>query len=338
MTHIERLQTIGIRRFRIGKRAFRYQTADGRDVPRKDLARINALRIPPAWTEVAINPAPSGQLQAIGKDVAGRWQYIYHANHVKRQERLKYQRLTEFGASLPVMRQEIARQLRQTGLQRQRVLACILKIVSRSFLRPGSEVYANEHGSFGITTLRSKHVAARGDQVVFDFSGKSGVPQHRELRDRQVAQVIKELLKRPGRRVFQYEAEDGTYVRIAPRDLNSYIKEVMGEPFTAKDFRTWAGTLVCASALARMNSNGEAGLAVKKKLRLALTETAKVLGNTPAVCRSSYVCPAIIKQFEKGRLVPHHFDSVEDLINYRGTSLHPVEKALLRFLKNGSRA
>src|SRR5262245_56613454 len=126
MTHIERLQTIGIRRYRYGKRAFRYQAADGNDVARKDLARINALRIPPAWTEVAINPASSGQLQAIGKDFAGRWQYIYHSDHVKRQERLKYQRLTEFGASLPALRQAIARHLRQPGLRRERVLACIL--------------------------------------------------------------------------------------------------------------------------------------------------------------------------------------------------------------------
>src|SRR5215813_1660291 len=338
MTHIERLQRIGIHRYRLGKRSFRYQAANGSDINRNDLARINALRIPPAWTDVAINPAQTGRVQVIGKDIAGRWQYLYHADHVKRQERAKYERLTDFGASLPAMRQSITRHLRQPGLRRERVLACILRILSLSFLRPGSEVYANEHGSFGITTLRSKHVATRGDNVSFDFSGKSGVQQHRELRDRQVARVVKDLLKRPGWRVFRYEDDSGAFVKVAPHDLNAYIKEVMGDRFTAKDFRTWAGTLVCASALARINSNGRGHLAPKQKVRLALNETAKALGNTPAVCRTSYVCPSILEQFERGKLVTHHFNSIDELIGYRGTSLHPAEKALLGFLKNGSRA
>lgn len=333
MTHIERLQQRGIRRNRTGSRGFTYRTVDGGAVHAADKARIEALRIPPAWTDVAINPARNGRLQAIGKDAAERWQYIYHADHVKTQERKKFQRLVHFGATLPTMRRTVARHLRQSGLPRERVLACILRILALSFLRPGSEIYANEHGSYGITTLRSKHVKARGDLIVFDFSGKSGVQQHHELRNGPATRVIKELLKRSSRRVFQYEDADGQRGNVSPRHINAYIKEVMGDRFTAKDFRTWAGTLVCASALARASMDGASSLSAKAKVRLALVETARVLGNTPAVCRSSYVWPSILNRFEKGRVVPR-FATPDELMAYRGIRLHPAEKALLQFLKS----
>lgn len=335
MTHIERLQQHGIHRIPHSKRAFVYQTAHGEKVRAADKERIKALRIPPAWTDVAINSAPGGRVQAIGKDAAGRWQYIYHNDHVRNQERKKFDRLVHFGRSIPVMRRSVANDLRQSGLPRTRLLACILKILSRSFLRPGSEVYANEHGSYGITTLERKHITVRGDRLVFEFTGKSGVQQHHELRDRSVARVIKELLKLPGRRVFQFATDDRNFVKVTPRHINAYIKEMMGERFSAKDFRTWAGTLVCASALARANTNGHQELSENQKVRLALGETAKVLGNTPAVCRGSYVCPLILKRFEKGEVVPRYFKALDQLLAYRGTSLHPAEKALLRFLKNG---
>jgi DNA topoisomerase-1 len=183
--------------------------------------------------------------------------------------------------------------------------------------------------------LETKHVNVKGDRLVFEFSGKSGVQQHHELRNRQVAEVIKELLKLSGRRVFQYESANGELAKVNPRQINAYIKEVMGERFTAKDFRTWAGTLVCASALARTNTDLDSELSAKQKVKLALAETAKVLGNTPAVCRSSYVCPSVINRFAKGQVVPRYFRTLDQLIAYRGNSLHPVEKALLRFLKNG---
>jgi DNA topoisomerase-1 len=250
MTHIERLQHHGIRRIRKTKRAFVYQTDNGGKVRVTDTSRIESLRIPPAWTEVAINRAPAGRLQAVGKDAAGRWQYIYHRDHVRAQERKKFDRLIHFGGSIPAMRHTVAKHLRQSGLPRERVMACILKVLALSFLRPGSEVYANEHGSYGIATLRSRHLTVKGAHLVFDFSGKSGVQQHHELRNRQVANVVKELLKRPGPRVFTYDGDDGKIVKVTPRHINAYIKEVMGDRFTAKDFRTWAG-INCASALAR---------------------------------------------------------------------------------------
>jgi DNA topoisomerase I len=334
MTHIERLQQRGIRRIENRRQGFRYQTADGGKVSASDLTRIAALAIPPAWTNVAINPAPTGRLQAIGKDAAGRWQYLYHADHVRAQERKKFARLIHFGASLPSMRKTVASHLRLSGLPRERVLASVLKILAISFLRPGSEIYANEHGSYGITTLRSKHVSIKGDLVVFDFKGKSGVHQHRELKNKELARVMKELLGLPGRRVFKYAGDDGQLATVTPRHINAYIKEVMGDRFSAKDFRTWAGTLICASALARVSSNGNNGLTTKQKIGLALTETAEALGNTPAVCRSAYVSPEIFMYFEKGLVVSKHLRAVEDLMSYRGKSLHAAERALLRFLKN----
>src|SRR4030095_2515100 len=161
-----------------------------------DLDRINKLRIPPAWTDVCINANAGGAVQAVGKDAAGRWQYLYHETHIRRSEKKKFQRLIEFAESLPAMRRAVTRDLRQTGLTREHVMAGIMRILSSSFIRPGSEVYASENGSYGIATLRPKHVQVKGDTIIFDFRGKSGVKQHREMRDRRGGQLIKELMKK----------------------------------------------------------------------------------------------------------------------------------------------
>ena len=333
MTNLERLQNNGIKRLGTPKRGFRFQSPNGR-LTKADLQRIHDLKIPPAWTEVAINPAAKGRLQVIGKDAAGRWQYLYHENHTRAQELRKFRRLTKFAQAIPNMRKTVARHLRQPGLSRERVLASVLRILSTCFMRPGSEVYANEHGSYGIATLRRKHVNVRGDLVEFDFPGKSGVRQQRQLRDRQVARVIRATLKLPGFNVFKFENGNGQPVAVTRQHINDYIKEVMGESFSAKDFRTWAGTLVCACALARNGQETPASAsAVKKKIVAAIKETAEVLGNTPAVCRSSYVCPEIILSYEKGQMINHCSNSLESLISFRGYGLHKAERALLRFLK-----
>ena len=194
MTNLERLQTIGIKRLGTPKRGFRYQSQNGR-LTLADRQRIYELKIPPAWTDVAINPAAKGRLQVVGKDTAGRWQYLYHENHTRVQELRKFRRLTKFAQAIPQMRATVRRHLKQPGLGRERVLACMLRILSTCFMRPGSEAYASEHGSYGIATLRRKHVTVKGDVVEFDFPGKSGVRQYRQLEDRQVARVIRSLLK-----------------------------------------------------------------------------------------------------------------------------------------------
>ena len=337
MTNLERLQTHGIKRLGTPKRGFRYESNNGR-LTQADLKRIYELKIPPAWTDVAINPATKGRLQAIGKDAAGRWQYLYHESHTRTQELRKFKRITKFAQAIPKMRATVARHLGQKGLGRERVLACVLRILSTCYMRPGSEVYASEHGSYGIATLRRKHVRVKGDVVEFDFPGKSGVRQQRQLRDRQVARVIRSTLKLTGYNVFKYENGEGKIVAVTRRHINEYIKEVMGDSFSAKDFRTWAGTLVCACALAREGGEiPKQKTAKNKRIVAAIKETAEVLGNTPAVCRGSYVCPEIINSFEKGQIIDHYFRSVDDMLAFRGRGLHKSEKALLKFLRRGTK-
>jgi DNA topoisomerase I len=337
MTRIEKLCATGIRRTGSPARGFRYLNADGRRVKGADLSRIEDLKIPPAWTDVCINSAAAGAVQAVGKDAAGRWQYLYHDKHVRHRERKKFQRLIDFAEKLPAMRKAMSKDLRQPGFPRERVMASILRILSMSFIRPGSEIYASENGSFGLATLRPKHVTVKGDSIVFDFPGKSGVRQRREFRDRTTARVVRELLRKPGRDVFKYQNGDEVFVDVKRRHINAYIKEVMGRNFSAKDFRTWAGTLICACALARVQSELNGNRPANKRLVMAaIKETAAALGNTPAVCRSSYICPLIMKSFEKGQVINRHFGSVKELAAYRGTGLHPAERSLLKFLKQAA--
>jgi DNA topoisomerase-1 len=334
MTSIERLQKTGIRRLGSPKSGFRYRQANGKPAGTAHLERIRILRIPPAWRDVAINGSPTGKLQVVGQDAAGRWQYLYHENFVRRQELKKFERIVRFAEALPQMRRTVHRQIKDPVMGREKVLACILRILSTCFMRPGSEVYASENGSYGIATLRPSHIKVKGDLVEFDFPGKSGVQQHRELKDKAVAGVVKALLKVPGVEVFKYKNGDGEFVDIRRSHINEYIKEVMGESFSAKDFRTWAGTLVCACALARAGSEAVAnGRVRKQKVLEAVKETAHVLGNTPAVCRSSYICPVVIDSFERGKIIDNYFSTLQDFISHRGFKLHPAEHSLLKFLK-----
>ena len=337
MTRLEQLQQNGIKRLGSPKRGFRYQQADGKKVNKAERQRIDSLKIPPAWTDVAINPRAAGALQVVGKDAAGRWQYLYHQNHTRRQDTKKFQRIIAFAEALPKMRSTVAAHLRQPDLGRERVMASILRILSTCFIRPGSQVYASENGSYGISTLRPKHVKVKGDVVEFDFPGKSGVRQVRQIKDRQVAKVVRSLLKQPAREVFKYKNGNGEFVDVKRRHITEYIREVMGERFSAKDFRTWAGTLVCACALAKAGTElDEKKTARKRKVVAAIKETAEALGNTPAVCRSSYICPEIINSFETGNIIDRYFNTLNELITYRGRKLHAAEKSLLRFMKKSA--
>ena len=337
MTRYEQLQRTGIHRLGTQRRGFQYKRADGSKIGAADLKRIVALKIPPAWTDVWINSTAGGAVQAIGRDAVGRLQYLYHATHVRRQEAKKFSRVIKFAEALPKMRVAVASQIRQPGLGKETVLAVLLRILSTCFLRPGSQVYASENGSFGLATLRRKHVMVKGDTVEFDFRGKSGVQQTSQLKDRQVAKVVRNLLRHPSREVFKYQNGDGAFVNVTRQHINNHIREVTGEKFSAKDFRTWAGTLICASALARLGTVPMDKKSLRKrKIVEAIKETANVLGNTPAVCRSSYICPEIIQSFEKGRAVSRYFATQNELIKYRGRKLHPAEKSLLNFMKRGA--
>jgi len=337
MTRYEQLQKTGIHRSGTAARGFTYKRADKKRISSADLRRIAELKIPPAWTDVWINALAGGTVQVIGKDAAGRLQYLYHGNQVRRREAKKFKRLIKFAEALPKMRATVASHIKQPGLGKEPVMASILRILSTCFMRPGSQVYASENGSYGLATLRPKHVKIKANVVEFDFPGKSGVRQSRQLKDRQVAKVVRGLLRHPSREVFKYRNGNGQFVNVTRQHINDYIREVMGENFSAKDFRTWAGTLVCACALARIGTEVvEKPTARKRKVVEAIKETAEVLGNTVAVCRSAYICPEIIQNFENGKMIHRYFNTLNELISYRGRKLHAAEKSLLSFMKRNA--
>ena len=331
MTKVEELQRSGIHRLGTPKRGFRWAGAG-----KQDLGRLYELKIPPAWTEVAVSRSPSARLQAIGKDKAGRWQYRYSDRAVVEREQKKYDRLIAFARALPRLRKEIDRGLALPGLPREKVMACILRILSTCFMRPGSEAYAKENGSFGIATLRNRHAAVHGDVVRFDYQGKSGKRQVRELRDRRVAKTVRELKKLPGKDLFQYRSDDGQVVNVTRQMINDEIKRIMGERFSAKDFRTWAGTMICANVLARISSESVKGVTDRRKmLTAAVKETAEQLGNTPAVCKSSYIWPSILSSAYKGDVLESFLPTVEELIGCSGRKRSACEAALLELLSKG---
>jgi DNA topoisomerase-1 len=333
MTVVATLQSDGILRLGGMKSGFRYRYAHGGAPGRRHLDRISALRIPPAWKTVAIDQSPNAWIQAVGKDKAGRWQYLYHERAVARRERRKHRRLIEFTKRLPLLRARVAKDLSRTDYGRERVLACMLRILSICFLRPGSEEYASENGSYGIATLRPRHVEVRGRMVRLRFNGKSGKDHSYEFNDRRIARVVRDLLKAGGRRVFTFQDANGEWKEVRRQHINSYIKEAMGDAFSAKDFRTWAGTITCACALARVGKDAtDSATAVKRKVVAAVKETAEALGNTPAVSRASYISPAIIRAFEAGRLIQQPVGAVSALATTRGR-LNRCERSLIRMLE-----
>jgi DNA topoisomerase-1 len=338
MRIIEQFRQTGIHRLGTKKRGFKYRSAANRRVSAEALQRIQQLKIPPAWNDVWINPAPGGAVQAIGRDAAERWQYLYHADHVRRRKARKFRRLVKFAQALPKMRRMVAAHIRLPGFGKEPVMASILRTLSRCFLRPGSENYASENGSFGLATLRPRHLKVKGSLVEFEFTGKSGVHQQSRIKDRHVARIVRGLLRHPSRQVFKFQNGEGVFVKVTRHHINEYIRDIMGENFSAKDFRTWAGTLVCACALAKLGTTVDESIAARKqKVVAAVKETAQILGNTPAVCRSSYVCPEIIDGFVRGKVIRRFFKTPDELIRYRGWRLHAAERSLLAFMKQPQR-
>jgi DNA topoisomerase-1 len=278
--------------------------------------------------------APAAKLQAIGRDQAGRWQYRYHPAFVARQSQAKYRRLLRFADALPRIRAAVGRDLRRRGLARERVLAAMVRILEACHMRPGSEAYALANRSYGLATLRPRHVQVRGALVTFDYRGKSGQRQVRELRDARVARIVRALLAVPGRDVFKFE-QGGAIVDVRRRHLNQYLREISGAPFTAKDFRTWAGTLLCASELAR-RAEALAPRASRKKVAAAAVKAVAVrIGNTPAVARASYVSPAVLDGFARGRVVSCALADGEVL--GAGAGLGEAERALVALLRAGGK-
>jgi DNA topoisomerase-1 len=331
MTNIELLHRTGYKRSGTPKSGFRYVGA-----PARELRRIHGIGVPPAWTDVAVARSAKSKLQAVGRDKKGRWQYRYSREAVREREERKFEKLVAFGAALPRLRTAIDRGLALPGLPREKVMACILRILSTCFMRSGSEAYAKENGSFGIATLQNRHASVAGDVVRFAYRGKSGKDHVHELPDRRVARIVRELKKLPGRDLFQYMAEDGSVVNIRRAAVNAAVKEAMGESFNAKDFRTWAGTLIAASALARMHAEAVQGVTDRKKLvTAAIKETAAQLGNTPAVCKASYIWHSVPRSFLQGEVLRSHFKTFDELVEAKGSGRLACENALLALLRDG---
>ncbi|MEZ5287464.1 MAG: hypothetical protein R2712_22225 [Vicinamibacterales bacterium] len=293
--------TPGITRERRGT-GFVYRRPDGRRVTRDaDLARIRALAIPPAWTQVWISPRPQTHLQATGRDARGRKQYRYHPEWTRVRDETKYFRLIAFAEALPALRRRTMRDLAVSGLPRQKVVAAVVQLLEKTLIRVGNDEYARDNGSFGLTTIRDRHARISGGEVRFRFRGKSGKSHDITLAHPRLARIVRRCRDLPGSRLFQYLDEHGDVREVTSSDVNAYLREAMGETFTAKDFRTWAGTVLTARALdelePRLVTHGGREVVV-----LAIDAACRLLGNTRPVCRACYVHPDVIDAHVDGTL------------------------------------
>lgn len=293
----------GITRCKRGK-SFQYMDLDGKRVTDEDvLARIRSLAIPPAYTKVWICANPRGHLQATGRDARARKQYRYHAKWRSERDRGKFTRILEFGAALPALRRRLRKDLALPGLPREKVLALVVSLLEETMIRIGNDAYARENHSFGLTTLRSRHVEARRGRIEFHFRGKSGQWRDVVLDDRRLVKAVRRVQELPGQRLFQYVDDDGQRQPVDSGMVNDYLREVTGGEFTAKDFRTWGGTVQAVAVLAATPIPEEGGeRAVKSVLAQAVKDVAAVLGNTPAVCRASYIHPEVFLGWADGEL------------------------------------
>ncbi len=325
----------GFSRKRAGN-GFCYVDLSGKPIrDKEELRRIRSLVIPPAWTNVWICTLPHGHLQALGIDARGRKQYRYHPLYRQIRNQTKFSRLLDFGKVLPEIRQRVNRDLTSPGLSREKVLATVVRLLETTFIRIGNVEYARENSSFGLTTLRNRHVAIDGNMVKFSFRGKSGQDHEISIEDRRLSRIVKQCQELPGHELFQYRDEAGERHPIDSSDVNAYLKEITGEDFTAKDFRTWAGTVQTALALAAIGpfqSETEA----KRNIVTAVKSTASQLGNRPATCRNYYVHPAILESYMDGSLVelvkPPSADT-DDNADANPKGLHPEELCVLAVIR-----
>jgi DNA topoisomerase I len=321
------------------KGAFRYVDAAGKRItdPTK-LERIEKLAIPPAWRDVEISPSARAKLQATGYDKAGRKQYLYHPDFRAEQEQAKYDKLIRFAEKLPELRGVLAADLDKDGLDRDRVSAIALRLINLGWFRVGSERYARESRTYGVTTLTRRHVSVRGNRVTLSFRGKHSVQVRTTLVDDELAAAMRDLLAvQKGGRVFRYRREDGTLANLTSRHLNEYVKAHMGPDFSAKDFRTWGGTLLAAIGFAeraRREGFPETPTDATRAAAAVMRTVGQQLGNTPAVCRASYVSPAVIDQYLDGRTIEDFRPRHLRVVGARQIDLDQEEVALLSLLRS----
>lgn len=322
----------GIRR-RGRPKAFRYLQANGKPLTREaELRRIAALAIPPAWTDVWICPDANGHLQATGRDARGRKQHRYHPRWRAVRDESKYGRMIAFAQALPRLRQRVRRDLARRGLPRAKVLATVVRLLETTLIRVGNDEYARQNHSFGLTTLRDEHAAVRGAKVTFCFRGKSGVRRCLDLEDRRLARIVKACQDLPGQELFQYLDEDDGVHDVGSEDVNEYLRSATGQDFTAKDFRTWAGTVLAARALQEFQAFDSKAQA-KRQIVAAIERVAKRLGNTAAVCRKCYVHPAILDSYLDGTLLKTLRRRAEKAMASSLRRLEPEEAAVLAMLQ-----
>jgi len=306
---------------------FEYFDQEGKPIrDEQRILRIKRLAIPPAWTEVWVCPSPNGHLQATGRDARRRKQYLYHERWREIRDETKYDRMLTFAGNLPKIRKRVRNDLKLRGLPREKVLATIVRLLERTFIRVGNPEYARANKSFGLTTMQDRHVDVKGSNLRFRFRGKSGRVHDVDLNDRRIAKTIAKLQDLPGQELFQYVDDDEEIRDVTSQDVNAYLREVTGDDFTAKDFRTWAGTVLAGIAL-----NAVGGFTTKKQakknVRDAISAVAEVLGNTVAICRKCYVHPAIVEAYLKGKSIAELNGAKPDV------DLRTGERAVLKFLR-----
>jgi DNA topoisomerase-1 len=323
----------GVTRRRAGK-GWTYRGVDGRRITdARRIAWFKRLAIPPAWTDVWICPDRLGHLQATGRDARGRKVYRYHPRWREARDELKYDRLLAFARALPKIRRRVERDLRRRGLPREKVLATVVALLERTRIRVGNEEYARENRSFGLTTLRDRHAHVRGGRMTFAFKGKSGREHEVEIADGRLARIVARCQELPGQQLFQYVGDDGERRAVASDDVNTYLREISGQEFTAKDFRTWAGTVLAAMALHEFRAFDSEAEAKKNVVR-AIETVAEKLGNTPAVSRASYVHPKLIDAYLEGDLLRQAREEADRALKHDLRDLTPEEAAVFALLRH----
>jgi len=322
----------GITRKGVG-RGFRYTGPDGKPVRDKEtLARIRSLAIPPAWTDVWISPRPNGHIQATGRDDRGRKQYRYHPKWVEVRDENKYGRMVAFGKALPRISERVEHDLALPGLPREKVLATVVRLLETTLIRVGNEEYARSNRSFGLTTMRNRHAKIDGPQLRFKFKGKSGKTWSIGITDRRLARIVRRFQELPEQELFEYVDDDGARHTIDSADVNDYLEEISGDDFTAKDFRTWAGTVSVAMALHEMGPATSKAQA-KRNVVQAIKLVSEQLGNTPAVCRKSYIHPDVVDAYSDGSLFKMLTIKARKSDAEEAHGVSPHDAAVLSFLE-----
>lgn len=321
----------GISRHRHGER-FRYRDTKGRPVTdERTLARIKALAIPPAYTDVWICPTANGHIQATGRDAKGRKQYRYHPKFREVRDSTKFEHMLDFARKLPALRERIDADLARRGMPREKVLAAVVRLLESTMIRVGNADYAKQNKSYGLTTLKDRHVKIDGLDIRFDFKGKSGKQWRLKLKDRRIAKIVKASQDLPGQHLFQYIGDDGERCEVTSGDVNAYLREISGTDITAKDFRTWSGTVLAALALSEFEAV-DSNAAAKRNVRAAIEKVAARLGNTPTVCRKCYIHPEIFESYLNDALVLSAREEIDEELRQDISKLRPEEALVLAFL------